>query len=168
MLGTPHMGKLSLWDTSGHSDFYSSSMFSRIKVPRSDPVADGLTSSDGKDSCSEDYQLKPMNCPFHCAVYTARPRSYRDLPLRWAELGTVYRYARYAHLVSWCGLRRIAPVCLYVLLMQIRAFWNALRPATRARVHARRCPHLLHTVAGQGRDFGSASPDAALLIHLWL
>ena len=92
MLATPHMGKLSLWDTSGHSDFYTSSMFSRIKVPRSDAVVDVATSGDCTDSGSEDYQLKPMNCPFHCAVYTARPRSYRDLPLRWAELGTVYRY----------------------------------------------------------------------------
>ena len=92
MLATPHMGKLSLWDTSGHSDFYTSSMFSRIKVPRSDAVAEVATSGDYTDSSSEDYQLKPMNCPFHCAVYTAQPRSYRDLPLRWAELGTVYRY----------------------------------------------------------------------------
>ena len=96
MLGTPHMGKLSLWDTSGHSDFYTSSMFSHIKVPRGD--ASGIEIEDeGKDIGTEDYQLKPMNCPFHCAVYTARPRSYRELPLRWAELGTVYRYA-------WCGL----------------------------------------------------------------
>jgi len=112
MLGTPHMGKLSLWDTSGHTDFYSSSMFSRIKVPRGDSP-DGATGAEGQDGSTEDYQLKPMNCPFHCAVYAARPRSYRDLPLRWAELGTVYRCA---YCVSaGCGLRYTAEVCLHVV-----------------------------------------------------
>ena len=105
MLGTPHMGKLALWDTSGHSDFYTSSMFSHIEVPRGDSAAPdggggggggggeaGADVADVAGPAMEDYQLKPMNCPFHCAVYTARPRSYRELPLRWAELGTVYRW----------------------------------------------------------------------------
>lgn len=76
MLYTPHIANLDLWKTSGHSDFYKDDMFRPISV-------------------DEDmYQLRPMNCPFHCLLYKDMPRSYRDLPLRWAELGTVYRYER--------------------------------------------------------------------------
>lgn len=101
MLCTPHMGKLSLWDTSGHSDFYTSSMFSHIKVPRGDAASAATGVDLDNDAGTEDYQLKPMNCPFHCAVYNARPRSYRELPLRWAELGTVYRCARCVSNLGW-------------------------------------------------------------------
>ncbi|MFH1023353.1 MAG: threonine--tRNA ligase [Planctomycetota bacterium] len=73
---TPHMGKAWLWKTSGHLDFYRESMY--------DPM--------GIDE--EEYFVKPMNCPFHILIYKTRQRSYRDLPLRWAELGTVYRYEK--------------------------------------------------------------------------
>lgn len=76
LLYTPHIAKVDLWKTSGHFEFYSESMFDQMDVE------------------DEEYQLKPMNCPFHVAVYKSSPRSYRDLPLRWAELGTVYRYER--------------------------------------------------------------------------
>ncbi len=76
LLYTPHIARLDMWRTSGHLDFYRESMFSPMKV---DEV---------------EYQLKPMNCPFHIQIYKSRLRSYRDLPLRWAELGTVYRYER--------------------------------------------------------------------------
>lgn len=76
MLYTPHMAKLDLWKSSGHVDFYRENMFSPMEVE------------------SSDYQIKPMNCPFHILVYKTRTRSYRDLPLRWAEIGTVYRYER--------------------------------------------------------------------------
>lgn len=76
LLYTPHIAKLDLWKTSGHFDFYSESMFDQIEVEQ------------------EEYQLKPMNCPFHVAIYKDGYYSYRDLPLRWAELGTVYRYER--------------------------------------------------------------------------
>eukprot|EP00171_Calliarthron_tuberculosum_P014389 IDg14389t1 len=76
LLCTPHVANVSLWKTSGHLDFYSESMFQRIEVE------------------NEQYQLKPMNCPFHCLVFKDGLRSYRELPLRWAELGTVYRYER--------------------------------------------------------------------------
>jgi threonyl-tRNA synthetase len=65
-----------LWKTSGHFDFYKESMFDQMEVEH------------------EEYQLRPMNCPFHVAVYKDGYYSYRDLPLRWAELGTVYRYER--------------------------------------------------------------------------
>ena len=76
LLYTPHMANLNLWKTSGHASFYKDGMFRTMEVEE------------------EEYQLKPMNCPFHCLVYKDTPKSYRDLPLRWAELGTVYRYER--------------------------------------------------------------------------
>jgi len=76
ILYTPHIGKSWLWQTSGHLDFYSENMYSPMDI-------DGM-----------EYYLKPMNCPFHILVYRSSLRSYRDLPFRWAELGTVYRYER--------------------------------------------------------------------------
>ena len=76
LVSTPHVAKGELWKTSGHSDFYSENMYQQMKVE------------------DETYQLKPMNCPFHIIVYKDGYYSYRDLPLRWAELGTVYRYER--------------------------------------------------------------------------
>jgi len=71
---SPHIAKSDLWATSGHLDFYKESMYSGIDI-------------DGSE-----YLLKPMNCPFHVEIYKSKRRSYRDLPFRWAELGTVYRY----------------------------------------------------------------------------
>jgi threonyl-tRNA synthetase len=76
VLYTPHIGREVLWQTSGHLGFYKDSMYSPMDI-------------DGQN-----YYLKPMNCPFHIQIYKSRLRSYRDLPLRWAELGTVYRYER--------------------------------------------------------------------------
>lgn len=76
LLFSPHMGKSWLWETSGHLSFYKDSMYAEMKVDE------------------QDYFIKPMNCPFHILIYKAHLRSYRDLPLRWAELGTVYRYEK--------------------------------------------------------------------------
>ncbi len=76
ILFTPHIGRATLWQTSGHLGFYKDSMYSPMDID------------------DEAYYLKPMNCPFHIQIYKSRMRSYRDLPLRWAELGTVYRYER--------------------------------------------------------------------------
>mgnify|MGYP006101593797 FL=1 len=73
---TPHIGRSTLWETSGHLDFFAEGMFSAMDV-------------DG-----DDYYLKPMNCPFHIQIYKNTLRSYRELPMRLAELGTVYRYER--------------------------------------------------------------------------
>jgi len=73
---TPHVGKSTLWETSGHLGFYRENMYAPLDV-------------DGQE-----YFLKPMNCPFHILIYQTAMRSYRDLPFRWAELGTVYRYER--------------------------------------------------------------------------
>ena len=76
LLYTPHVADISLWRTSGHLDFYAESMFGPMQVDE------------------REYQLKPMNCPFHVLTYASKLRSYRELPIRWAELGTVYRYER--------------------------------------------------------------------------
>ncbi|HEU4759844.1 MAG TPA: threonine--tRNA ligase [Dehalococcoidia bacterium] len=73
---SPHLGKSTLWQTSGHLDFYAENMYSPMDV-------------DGQD-----YYVKPMNCPFHIQIYKSALRSYRELPVRLAELGTVYRYER--------------------------------------------------------------------------
>lgn len=76
LLYTPHIARQDLWKTSGHLDFYSENMYSSMDI---DEVK---------------YQLKPMNCPFHIGVFNSEKRSYRELPIRWCELGTVYRYER--------------------------------------------------------------------------
>ncbi|MDD4102726.1 MAG: threonine--tRNA ligase [Kiritimatiellae bacterium] len=84
MLFTPHVGRAGLWETSGHLGFYRESMFPSMTV----------SEGEGSHVSSEPYYVKPMNCPFHILVYRNRRYSYRDLPLRWAELGTVYRYEK--------------------------------------------------------------------------
>lgn len=76
LLYTPHVGKANLWETSGHLDFYKEGMYAPMDI-------------DGQE-----YFIKPMNCPFHIEIYKSGLRSYRELPLRWAELGTVYRYEK--------------------------------------------------------------------------
>ncbi len=73
---TPHVARADLWKTSGHYNFYAENMFNRMELD------------------DAEYQLKPMNCPFHILIYQDRMRSYRDLPVRLGELGTVYRYER--------------------------------------------------------------------------
>ncbi|MCL1992420.1 MAG: threonine--tRNA ligase, partial [Spirochaetes bacterium] len=76
ILFTPHIGKSWLWETSGHLGFYKEGMYSPMEIDK------------------QDFYIKPMNCPFHIMIYSSKGRSYRELPLRWAELGTVYRYER--------------------------------------------------------------------------
>jgi threonyl-tRNA synthetase len=76
LLYTPHVAKLDLWKTSGHFDFYRENMFDQMNIEE------------------ELYQIRPMNCPFHIQIYKDSLRSYRELPMRVAELGTVYRYER--------------------------------------------------------------------------
>ena len=73
---TPHVGRWQLWETSGHANFYADNMFDRMELD------------------DAEYQLKPMNCPFHILIYKDKMRSYRELPVRLGELGTVYRYER--------------------------------------------------------------------------
>jgi len=81
---TPHVGKSNLWETSGHLSFYKDGMFPVMKVQE----------GEGRDAYVQDYYVKPMNCPFHIQCYQFEKRSYRDLPIRYAELGTVYRYEK--------------------------------------------------------------------------
>jgi threonyl-tRNA synthetase len=73
---TPHVAKVNLWQVSGHEGFYSQNMFTPMELD------------------DADYRMKPMNCPFHVLIYKNSPKSYRDLPVRYAELGNVYRYER--------------------------------------------------------------------------
>ena len=73
---TPHVGRAKLWETSGHLEFYKDSMYAPIDIE------------------GQEYYLKPMNCPFHTEIFSSTLRSYRDLPLRFAEWGTVYRFER--------------------------------------------------------------------------
>ena len=104
---TPHVMRHDLWKTSGHANFYSENMFTPMELD------------------DAEYQLKPMNCPGHILIYGDKLRSYRDLPVRLGELGTVYRYER---------SRRDA------------------RTDARSRIHAGRCAHLLHAGADRGRS----------------
>ena len=76
LVNSPHIGKGELWKTSGHLDFYEEGMFNPIEVDE------------------QKYYLKPMNCPFHIMIYKDKRHSYRELPVRWAEMGTVYRYEK--------------------------------------------------------------------------
>ena len=76
MVISPHAAKIDLWKTSGHTEFYKENMFSNMDI-------------EGKE-----YVMKPMNCPFHIQIFKTKLKSYRDLPVRYAELGTVYRYER--------------------------------------------------------------------------
>lgn len=85
---TPHIGNKELYITSGHWEKYGSDSFQAIKTPHE----------------GEEYLLKPMNCPHHCEIYKSKPRSYRDLPVRLAEFGTVYRYEQHGELH---GLTRV-------------------------------------------------------------
>lgn len=82
LVDTPHIAKLNLWKISGHTDFYKENMFPPFHMAEI-----------GKEE-KDDYQLKPMNCPFHIAIYKTQIRSYKNLPLRLTEMGTVYRYEK--------------------------------------------------------------------------
>jgi len=82
LVNTPHIAQYKLWQISGHAGFYRESMFPPIHLNEINPEE------------KVDYQLKPMNCPFHILIYKNQIRSYKDLPLRYTELGTVYRYER--------------------------------------------------------------------------
>ena len=76
ILYTPHIAKVGLWEASGHWEYYRENMYNPMEIDK------------------QEYVLKPVNCPAHILIYKTRLHSYRELPLRWAELGTVYRYER--------------------------------------------------------------------------
>jgi threonyl-tRNA synthetase len=101
LVRSPHIGSRQLWETSGHWGFYSESMYPPLEVGRS---LEEVKTGEKVDTPTEEYLLKPMNCPFHVILYNSRPRSYRELPIRWAECGTVYRYEKSGEL---SGLTRV-------------------------------------------------------------
>ena len=92
---TPHVGKSNLWETSGHLSFYKDGMFPVMHVQE----------GEGNDAYIQDYYVKPMNCPFHIQCYQFEKRSYRDLPIRYCELGTVYRYEKDGVRHGMCRVR---------------------------------------------------------------
>ncbi|MFH0779306.1 MAG: threonine--tRNA ligase [Parcubacteria group bacterium] len=101
LVRSPHIGSRTLWEISGHWNFYNESMFPVLEVSKS--LKDCQRKTKVKTP-KEEYLLKPMNCPFHVRIYKSAPRSYKDLPLRWAECGTVYRYEKSGEL---SGLTRV-------------------------------------------------------------
>jgi threonyl-tRNA synthetase len=100
LVRTPHIGNRKLWERSGHWGYYSDSMYPPLEVSQS--LKENQNKEEIKDS--EQFLLKPMNCPFHVCIYNNSPRSYRDLPIRWAETGTVYRFEKKGEL---SGLTRV-------------------------------------------------------------
>jgi threonyl-tRNA synthetase len=100
LVRTPHIGNKILWETSGHWGFYNASMYPPIEIGQT------LEEKQKKEKVkeSEQYLLKPMNCPFHIQIFKNKPYSYRELPLRWAECGTVYRFEKKGEL---SGLTRV-------------------------------------------------------------
>ena len=100
LVRSPHIGNRTLWETSGHWGFYNASMYPSMEI--------GQTLEDKQNNIkpkeSEEFLLKPMNCPFHVQIYNNDLKSYRELPLRWAECGTVYRFEKKGEL---SGLTRV-------------------------------------------------------------
>jgi threonyl-tRNA synthetase len=100
LVRSPHIGSRKLWETSGHWGFYNENMYPPLEVGQSlKELQEGKTSK-----TKEEYLIKPMNCPFHVTLYNSAIRSYKDLPIRWAECGTVYRYEKSGEL---SGLTRV-------------------------------------------------------------
>ena len=95
LVDTPHIAKLNLWKISGHADFYKENMMPPMHMAEI-----------GKEE-KDDYQIKPMNCPFHIAIYKTKIRSYKDLPIRYTEIGTVYRYERSGTLHGLMRVRQV-------------------------------------------------------------
>jgi threonyl-tRNA synthetase len=95
LVDTPHIAKLNLWDVSGHTGFYKENMMPPLHLKE--------IAAEEK----EDYQIKPMNCPFHILIYKTQVRSYKDLPLRYTEMGTVYRYEKSGTLHGLVRVRQI-------------------------------------------------------------
>lgn len=100
ILYTPHVAKIDLWNKSGHTSFYKENMFPEMKMDEMD------------------YLIKPMNCPFHILIYKTSLRSYRELPLRWCELGTVYRYEKSGVLHGLMRVRGFTQDDAHIFMME--------------------------------------------------
>jgi threonyl-tRNA synthetase len=101
LLYTPHVAKADLWKISGHIDFYKDNMYNQMDVE------------------DEMYQLRPMNCPYHILVYKRKLHSYRDFPIRVAELGTVYRYELSGSLHGLFRVRGFTQVLPFFIFLHI-------------------------------------------------
>ncbi|RLD62810.1 MAG: threonine--tRNA ligase [Bacteroidetes bacterium] len=101
-VSTPHIGHKNLYVTSGHYEKYGADSFQSIKTPHE----------------GEEFLLKPMNCPHHCEIYKAEPKSYRDLPIRYAEFGTVYRYEQHGELHGLTRVRGFTQDDAHIFCMQ--------------------------------------------------
>lgn len=111
LLYTPHVAKADLWKISGHIDFYKDNMYNQMDVE------------------DEMYQLRPMNCPYHILVYKRKLHSYRDFPIRVAELGTVYRYELSGSLHGLFrvrGFTQVLPffIFLHIINILLMASWS--------------------------------------------
>jgi len=100
LVRTPHIGNRELWETSGHWGFFSENMYPPLEAGQT--LEEKQNNKKVKES--EEYLLKPMNCPFHVQIYKNKPKSYREFPIRWAECGTVYRFEKKGEL---SGLTRV-------------------------------------------------------------
>lgn len=103
LVRTPHLGSKKLWEQSGHWNFFNSSMYPPLEVGKS--LEEHQTGQEAK--VKEEYLIKPMNCPFHVRMYKSAMYSYRDLPIRWAEIATVYRYEKSGELNGLLRVRSI-------------------------------------------------------------
>ncbi len=103
---TPHVMRRALWETSGHAGFYSENMFTPMELD------------------DAEYQLKPMNCPGHILIYRDKQHSYRDLPVRLGELGTVYRYERSGTMHGLMRVRGFLVAGRRAHLLPARAGWK--------------------------------------------
>ena len=137
---SPHIGRARLWQTSGHLDFYRGSMYPPLEV-------------DGQE-----YFLKPMNCPFHIMVYRSALRSYRELPLRLAELGTVYRYERSGVLHGLMRVRGFTQDDAHIFCRpdQVEAEVGGVLDLTFELLHAFGLPTILYPSPPGGKVRGRA------------
>jgi len=117
LVRTPHIGSRNLWETSGHWGFYNENMYPPLEVSRTLKEAQ----EDVKSKIKEEYLLKPMNCPFHVVLYNSKLRSYKDLPLRWAECGTVYRYEKSGELSGLTRVRGFTQDDAHIICMKDQA-----------------------------------------------
>ena len=127
---TPHIGKSILWETSGHLGFFRENMFPPMEADESD------------------YYAKPMNCPFHILIYQSRTRSYRELPVRLSELGTVYRYEQFGtiHGILRAGMTTTMPTSSAARIRSCQSSWRwwSSSAISTARWGCSGCRPLLH------------------------
>ncbi|MBA2318295.1 MAG: threonine--tRNA ligase [Euzebyales bacterium] len=170
---SPHIGRSQLWETSGHLDFYADGMYPPMELDTGGESRGSVRGSEGGAQRGTDYYPKPMNCPFHVLVYRSRTRSYRELPLRLFELGTVYRYERSGVLHGllrargftqddshiFCTAEQIVDECVDVLEFAVDLFRDFGFAEGPSRVALSTRPSKAATV---GTDEGWIHAEAAL------